>query len=264
MLGGNLLHALTGKAAVVDAAVQAFFSKLGVAKVSPCLPPCFQRFGLAPVGCRHSVEHIVACLVQNTLAVFVQHIFPPLFVSPPAVRLNRANRTHDVKMRIGNAAILLVRLMHSEVRHHAPVHKIVQQKLPCKIDVLLHGKLILQGNVKAIRKLGFLPTLGFFHRVPERFTVCVLWRGVGRQQDFRTDHAAFSGVVAVLAVIRTVQLLPGAVRGSSHGRLPHAALDLRHMKMKECDAQSPPAWRLTASMRSLCASGRAKTCSAKA
>ena len=55
---------------------------------------------------------------------------------------------------------------------------------------------------------------------------------MGRQQDFRTDHAALAGVVAVLAVILTVQLFPGAVRGSSHSRLPHAALDLRHMKMK--------------------------------
>ena len=63
---------------------------------------------------------------------------------------------------------------------------------------------------------------------------------MGRQQDFRTDHAAFSGVVADLAVVFTVQLFPGAVRGSSHGRLPRAALDLRHMKMKECDTQSPP------------------------
>ena len=70
----------------------------------------------------------------------------------------------------------------------------------------------------------------------------VLWRGVGRQQDFRTDHAAFAGVVAVLAVILTVQLFPSAVGGSSHGGLPRAALDLRHMKMKERDTQSPPAW----------------------
>ena len=62
-----------------------------------------------------------------------------------------------------------------------------------------------------------------------------------RQQDFRTDHAALSGVVTVLAVIRAVQLFPGAVGGSSHGGLSRAALDLRHMKMKKRDTQSPPA-----------------------
>ena len=85
VLGGDLLHALTGKAAVVDAAVQAFFGKLGVAHLSPCLPPCFQRFGLAPIRCRNGVEHIIARLVQNALPMLVQHIFPPLFIAPPAV-----------------------------------------------------------------------------------------------------------------------------------------------------------------------------------
>ena len=83
-----------------------------------------------------------------------------------------------MKVRVGNAAVLLVGLMHGKVCHHAPAHKIVQQKLPCKVDVLLHGKLILQGNVKAVGKLRFLAALGFFHGVPERFAVCVFWRGV--------------------------------------------------------------------------------------
>ena len=64
---------------------------------------------------------------------------------------------------------------------------------------------------------------------------------MGRQENVGADHAALAGVVAVLAVILTVQLFPGAVGGSSHGRLSRTALDLRHMKMKECDAQSPPA-----------------------
>lgn len=55
---------------------------------------------------------------------------------------------------------------------------------------------------------------------------------MGRQQDFRADHAAFAGVVADLAVVLAVQLFPGTVGGSSYSRLPRAALDLRHMKMK--------------------------------
>ena len=83
-----------------------------------------------------------------------------------------------MKMRVGDAAVLLVGLMHGEVHYHAAAHKIVRQKLPCKVDVLLHGKLVLQGNVKAVGKLGFLAALGFFHGVPERFAVCVFWRRV--------------------------------------------------------------------------------------
>ena len=137
-----------------------------------------------------------------------------------------------MEVRIGDAAIFLVRLVNGEVHDHATDHKLFQQKLPCKVNVLLHGKLVLQGNVKAVRELGSLPALGFLYGVPKRFTVCILWRRVRWQQDFRADHAALAGIVAVLAVVFTVQLLPSTVRGSSHGGLPRAALDLRYMKMK--------------------------------
>ena len=86
---------------------------------------------------------------------------------------------------------------------------------------------------------------------------------MGQQQNFGADHTALAGVIAVLAVVFAVQLFPDAVGGSSHSRLPRAALDLRYMEMKKCDAQSPPAWLPTASLSILCVSGRAKTCSAK-
>jgi len=126
VLGRDLLHALTGKAAMVDATVKALLGKLGIAHLSPCLPPRFQRFGFAPVGCRHSVEYIVSCFITDALAMFVEHIFPPLLVAPSAVFVQRTNGTHDMKVRIRNAAVLAVWLMHGEVRHHAPAHKIVR------------------------------------------------------------------------------------------------------------------------------------------
>jgi hypothetical protein len=71
-----------------------------------------------------------------------------------------------MKMRVWYAAVLPVWLVYGEVNHHAPAHKVLQQKLPCKSDVFLKGKFILQGNVKAVCKLGVLSTLGFFHGVP--------------------------------------------------------------------------------------------------
>ena len=55
---------------------------------------------------------------------------------------------------------------------------------------------------------------------------------MGRQQDFRADHAAFAGVVADLAVVLAVQLCPGTVGGGRNSGLPRAALDLRYMKME--------------------------------
>jgi len=113
-------------AAVVDPAIQTFLRKLLIAQISPRLPPMLQGFGTAPIGGRRSVEHIVASLIQNAFSMLVQHIFPPLLVAPSAVFVQRANGTHDMKVRVGNAAVLLVWLMHGEVRHHAAAHKIVQ------------------------------------------------------------------------------------------------------------------------------------------
>ena len=48
------------------------------------------------------------------------------------------------------------------------------------------------------------------------------------------------GVVAVLAVMHAVQLFAGVIGGSSHSRLSGAALNPGHMKMIQCDSQSPP------------------------
>ena len=54
---------------------------------------------------------------------------------------------------------------------------------------------------------------------------------MGRQQDFRTDDAFLSGVVAVLAVVFAVQLFAGAIGGRRNSGLSCTALDLCDMKM---------------------------------
>ena len=137
-----------------------------------------------------------------------------------------------MKMRVRNAAVLFVWRVNGKIHHHAPIYKIVQQKSPCKVDVLLHGKLVLQGNVKAVGKLCFLSAFGFFNRIPERFSVCILRRRMRWQQDFRTDYVALAGVVADLAVVFAVQLFPSTVGGRCHSGLPRTALDLSYMKME--------------------------------
>ena len=85
---------------------------------------------------------------------------------------------------------------------------------------------------KLVCKLCFLPALGLSLRRSRGFARLHIPAGAwGRQQDFGTDHAAFAGVVAVLAVILAVQLFAGAVGGGCHNRLPGASFDLRYMKM---------------------------------
>lgn len=153
----ELVNALSLIAAVVDPAVQFLFRKLLIAEISTCLPPMLQGGGASPIGSRNSVEYIVSCFVPDALPMLVKQIFPPLLVAPFPVRQKGTNEAHDMKMGIGNTAFLLVGLVYGEVHHHTTAHKVFQQKLPCKGDVLLHGEFVLQGNVKTVCKLCFFP-----------------------------------------------------------------------------------------------------------
>ena len=54
----------------------------------------------------------------------------------------------------------------------------------------------MQRDVEAVGELSVLVTLDFLDRVPERLPVGVFARRVGRQQDFRVNHAALTCVVA--------------------------------------------------------------------
>ena len=86
----------------------------------------FQRFRFAPVRGGDSVEHIVSCFIPNELPVFIQEIFPPLLVAPCPIRQQGTDGTHDMKMRVGNAAVFLVGGVNGEIHHHSPAHKLFQ------------------------------------------------------------------------------------------------------------------------------------------
>ena len=49
---------------------------------------------------------------------------------------------------------------------------------------------------------------------------------MGRQHDFRSDHAALFGVIADFSIVAAVETLPGSVGCAGNGALTGAALDL--------------------------------------
>ncbi len=138
-----------------------------------------------------------------------------------------------MKMGIRDASVLLVRLVDGEVGNHAPAGKLIGNELPCKSDVLVKRKFVLQGNVKTVCKLGFLTTFGLLHGVPESGAVLVFGGGLWRQDNVCADHAALVGVVADFAVVFAEKFLSGAVGGRRDNRLPRAPLDLSDVEVKQ-------------------------------
>ena len=164
--------------------------------------------------------------IQNPIASIVKRIFPALLLSPCAIGIDGAHGRHHMEVRVGDANLLLVRGMDGKIGNHAFVHQTALHKLPRQRNVFFHRKFILQGNIKAVSKLRFRVLLHLFHRIPQGRPVLVFQRGMGRQQNFGTDHAALAGVVAVLAVVITVKTLPGSVGCAGNGALTGAALYL--------------------------------------
>ena len=76
---------------------------------------------------------------------------------------------------VGMPSSLCVRNMDGEVHYHVPAHKMRQQKLLCKGDVLVQGELVLQGNVKTICNLGILSMSGFFTAFQSVCRSAILW-----------------------------------------------------------------------------------------
>ena len=137
MDGRQQVKALTLIGAVIDTAGQALFLKLGIDHSGPRLPPLFQRFRASPVGGRNSVKEGFAVLTHDAVPILVQTVAATLLAPPFAVWLNGPDGAENMKVRVRNTAVLLVRLVDGKVGNHAPAHKLLRNKLPCKSDVFL-------------------------------------------------------------------------------------------------------------------------------
>ena len=151
---------------MVDTNIQAFFFKLGVAHYRPLLTPELQGFRRTPIGGRNGIEYIITFTIGDAVSVFIKYIFSFLLQSPFAVLLDGTNGTKEVKVGIVDAAFFSLRLVNSEVHHHATADKMLGEELSGKGDVFLLGKFILKSNIEAIGKLRFLSFLHFFNGVP--------------------------------------------------------------------------------------------------
>ena len=77
----------------------------------------------------------------------------------------------EVGIRILTAFVWRV---YCKICDHAPADKLLGDETPCQFDVLIHGGLILECNVEAVRQLCLGVLLHLLHRIPECFPVFVL------------------------------------------------------------------------------------------
>ena len=162
---GDLLDALGFIATVVDPDGDAFSLKFRVHHQAPGFPPMLQRFRLMPIGGVNGVEYILTLFIPDALTVFIQGIFPALFVTPGAIRIEGPHGGHHMEVRIGDA-VLLVRLMHGKIGNHPFAHEMLLHETSGQGGVLLMRQFVLQGNIKAVGQLRLLVFLHLLHSVP--------------------------------------------------------------------------------------------------
>ena len=129
--------------------------------------------------------------------------------------------------------------MYGEIGNHAFADKTLLNKFSRKLDIFLHRQFVLQGDIEAVCELRFLVLFRVFDRIPQGFSVLILRRSVRWQEDFGMNDAAFSCVVAVLAVVIAVKTFSCAVGGACNRALTRAALDLFYAEMIERENQPP-------------------------
>ena len=171
-------------------------------------------------------EDIIAVFIPDSVSIFIKKIFPPLFLYPCAIRVKRAHGCHHMEMRVRDTAVLFLLAVKSKIGNHAFCHKLLLHELPRQFHVFFQRQFILHGNIKGIGKLCFWMFLAALHSIPEGRPVKIYFRRMGRQHDFRSDHAALFGVVADFSIVAAVKAIPGSVGCAGNGALTGAALYL--------------------------------------
>ena len=193
-----------------------------------------------PVRGVNGVEDVISVFILLPVSVFVQDIFPALFVAPGTVRIQRTHGRHHMEVRIRDAVITFVRFMDSQIRDHPFIHQAFLYECPSQFKVFFRRKLILKRDIKAVRQLRLLVFLHFLHRIPECLPVFVFRRRVRRQHDLRIGHAAFAGEIVGFPVVLAVQFFSRAVGGGRDGALTACASDMAYMEMTQCHISPPP------------------------
>ena len=108
-------------------------------------------------------------------------------------------------------------VMDGKVGNHAFGNKKLPAVVPDKVGLLRPGNIPRNGKHEPPGKLGVPLFFYGFGGVPQGIPVCVLRRGMGRQNDFGVDDFAFMGIVFLFLVVFGKQPFPTLVGGRRNG-----------------------------------------------
>ena len=213
---------------MVDPGGELLFLEQLIVVFGPRLPPLLQRFGIIPIGDINGFENVLAVLVPNTLAVFIQLIFPPTFIAPFAVLIERSNGAKHMNVWVRN--IVPMGIVNRIVADHPAIHKLLFDETLGEFDIFLHRKLVLEREVKTVCELRGGMTLDLLNLVPQRFPILQSGRCVDGKKD-AGFHDGLLGIVVGQTVIIVVQLFSGAIGSGGYDGFSGAAFYALDVKM---------------------------------
>jgi len=120
-------------------------------------------------------------------------------------------------------------VMDGKIRNHALGNEKLPAVVPDKVGLLFRGYFPRNGKDNPAGKLRVPLFFNGFGGVPQGVAVCVLRRGMGRQNDFCMDNLAFMRIVFLFLVVLGKQPFAALVGSGSNGGLSVAALDDFHI-----------------------------------
>lgn len=174
-------------------------------------PPDFPVLLVVPVHGVLLVAFPAPGRKPDTLAVLVKVVDLPALGEPFPLFIHRPHGKQDVGVGV---AVPLV--MDGKIGNHAFENEKLPAVVPDKVGVLLRGKFPRNSKHEPPGKLGVPLLFDGFGGVPQSIAVCVLRRGMGRQNDFGMDDFTFMGIVFLLLVVFRKQPFPALVGGRSN------------------------------------------------
>ena len=183
------------------------------------MPPDLGLALLVPVHSAFLVAFPIPGGEPYSLSLLIQVIYLATLGEPSSMLVHRPQGQQDMRMRI-TLAFVVDGIVHA----HTLRHEILLTELTQHIRILLGRHFARESQNDASGQLGIPLYFDFLGGVPKRCPIFILWRRVGREQDFGKNDPAFLGVGFPFLVIFREESFAALIGRARYGGLCPAAL----------------------------------------